>query len=325
MGVMSGPFEAETQTRSYGRRKFLRTLASLSVAPGALAKLRAAGGDVLPNPVGYATISWPREELPHALATISRLGYGGVQLLGWVREAYPTTKAQELGELLASFKLKPVALSCRAVQLAPERQGNEIAEVRSYAEFFHRLGGIFLQVTDKGNPTKEYSAADIKNLGSRMNASGKVAQDFGLTLGYHPHFGTIGETRQGLGHVLEATDPRYVKLIADVAHLAFGGSDPAEVIRTYGQRLGFLHVKDLRKEIAATARQDRNLVAGKGPPFCEIGLGIVNFAAVVQAIRAVQFSGWVVVELDEGNSTLGGPDASAGRNRDELRKIGFDV
>jgi inosose dehydratase len=223
------------------------------------------------------------------------------------------------------LKLKPVALSCSAVRLAPERQGNETAEVRSYAEFFSRLGGTFLQVTDHGNPSKEYSAQDIKTLGARMNALGKVAQDFGLTLGYHPHFGTIGETRQGLGRVLEATDPRYVKLIADVAHLALGGSDPAEVIRTYGARVCFLHLKDLRKGIAAIARQDRNLVGGKGPPFCEVGLGTVGFATVVQALRVVRFSGWVVVELDGGNSTLGGPDASAAKNRDALRELGFDV
>jgi inosose dehydratase len=280
---------------------------------------------VLPNPVGYATIAWPREEFAHALEIISRLGYRGVQLLGWVREAYPATKAQQLGELLASLKLKPVALSCSALRLPPERQGNETVELRNYAEFFSHLGGTFLQVTDQGNPSKEYSAEDIKNLGSRMNTLGKMAQDFGLTLGYHPHFGTIGETRKGLGRVLEATNPRYVKLIADVAHMALGGSDPAEVIRTYGERLCFLHLKDVRKEIAAIARQDRNLVRGKGPPFCEIGLGVVNFPALVQALRAVRFSGWVVVELDGGNSTLGGPDASAEKNRDALRKIGFDV
>jgi inosose dehydratase len=293
--------------------------------PGALATLRAGSTGVLPNPVGYATIAWPREEFAHALETISRLGYQGVQLLGWVREAYAATKAQELGQLLASLKLKPVALSCSDVQLAPEQQGNDTVEAHRYAEFFARLGGTFLQVTDEGNPSKKYSAEDIRTLGARMNALGKMAQDFGLTLGYHPHFGTIGETRKGLGRVLEATDPRYVKLIADVAHLALGGSDPAEVIRTYGQRLCFLHLKDVRKEIAAVARQDRNLIDGKGPPFCEIGLGMVNFASVVQALRAVQFSGWAVVELDEGNSTLGGPDASASKNREALRKLGFDV
>ena len=311
--------------RSRQRREFLRTLAGLGVAQGALGRLLADSGDALPNPVGYATIAWPRQEFSHALETVSGLGFRGVQMLGWVREAYSGTKEQELGGRLASLKLKPVALSCSAAQLAPERQGNETNEVRGYAEFFSRLGGTFLQVTDGGNPTKTYSAEDIRSLGARMNALGKMAQDRGLTLGYHPHFGTLGETRKGLGRVLDATDPRYVKLIADVAHMALGGSDPAEVIRTYGQRLCFLHFKDVRKEVAALARQDRSLVEKKGPPFCEIGLGMVNFDAVVRALRAVRFNGWVVVELDTGNSTQGGLDASAVSNRDALRKLGFKV
>ena len=51
----------------------------------------------------------------------------------------------------------------------------------------------------------------------------------------------------------------------------------------------------------------------------------MNFAVVAEAWRAVQFRGWVVVELDEGNSTLSGPDSGAGKNGNELRKIGSDV
>ena len=308
-----------------GRREFFRVLAGLALAPGAVRTLRADARDALPNPVGYATIAWPPQDFTHALETISSLGFGGVQVLGWAREAYPAANAQELRQLLASLKLKPVALSCSAARIAPGREGNEAVEVRSYAEFFSRLGGNFLQVIDGGSPSKEYSAEEISVFGARMNAVGKMAQDFGLTLGYHPHFGTIGETRRGLGRVLEATDPRYVKLIADVAHLALGGSDPAEVIRTYGRRLCFLHLKDLRKEVAAAARQDRSLVKGKGPPFCEIGRGVVDFTAVVQAMRGARFSGWVIVELDAGNPTRGGADASAAGNRDALRKIGFNV
>jgi inosose dehydratase len=308
-----------------GRREFLRTLAGLALAPGAQRTIRADARDALPNPVGYHTIAWPRQDFTHALETVSSLGFSGVQMLGWIREAYPAAKAEELRQLLASLKLKPVALSCSAARIAPEREGNATVEVRSYAEFFSRLGGSFLQVIDGGSPSKEYSAEEISVLGARMNAVGKMAQDFGLTLGYHPHFGTIGETRQGLGRVLEATDPQYVKLIADVAHLVLGGSDPGEVIRTYGRRLCFLHLKDTRKEVAAAARQDRSLVEGKGPPFCEIGRGIVDFTAVVQAMRAARFSGWVIVELDGGNSTRDGADASAVENRDALRKIGFNV
>ena len=314
-----------SEIRSRGRRNFLRAVAVLGLAQAGFDELMAEARDVLPNPIGYATIAWPQKEFAHALDTISHLGFRGVQMLGWVREVYAGAKTQDLKQQLASLGLKPVALSCSAARLAPGGHGNETVEMRGYAEFFSRLGGTFVQVTDGGDPTKEYSAEEIRSLGARMNAVGKIAQDFGLTLGYHPHFGTLGETRQGLGRVLDATDPRYVKLIADVAHMALGGSDPAEVIRTYGQRLCFLHLKDTRKEVAAVARQDRNRVEAMGPPFCEIGLGVVNYDALVQALRAVRFSGWGIVELDTGNSTLGGPDAAAVANRDALRKLGFNV
>ncbi|HYW40446.1 MAG TPA: sugar phosphate isomerase/epimerase [Terriglobales bacterium] len=314
-----------SEIRSRGRRNFLRAVAVLGFAQAGFDGLIAEARDVLPNPIGYAMIAWPQREFAHGLDVVSRLGFRGVQMLGWVREAYAGGKTQELKQKLTDLRLKPVALSCSAARLAPGIQGNETVEVRGYAEFFSHLGGTFLQVTDGGDPTREYSAEDIRTLGARMNAVGKMAQDFGLTLGYHPHFGTIGETRQGLGRVLDATDPRYVKLIADVAHMVLGGSDPAEVIRTYGQRLCFLHLKDTRKEVAAVARQDRNRVEAMGPPFCEIGLGVVNYDAVVQALRAVRFSGWGIVELDTGNSTLGGPDAAAVANRDALRKLGFNV
>jgi len=315
----------DVQSSTSGRRQFLRVLAGMGFVHGAIGALKGDAGDRLPNPIGYATIAWPEKQFDHALDTISHLGFRGVQMLGWVRDAYAGSKTQELKRQLALRKLQPVALSCSAALLAPGQHGNETGEVRGYAEFFSRLGGSFLQVTDGGDPAKEYSADDIKSLGARMNAVGKMAQDFGLTLGYHPHFGTIGETRQGLGRMLEATDPRYVKLIADVAHLALGGSDPAEVIRTYGQRVCFLHLKDTRKEVAAAARKDRNRVDAMGPPFCEIGLGVVNYDAVVRALGAVQFTGWGIVELDTGNSTLGAPDAAAAANRDALRKLGFNV
>jgi hypothetical protein len=42
----------------------------------------------LPNPVGYSNISWPPAELNQAMETLSALGYQGMQLLGWVQEAY---------------------------------------------------------------------------------------------------------------------------------------------------------------------------------------------------------------------------------------------
>ncbi len=307
------------------RREFLKQAGSVAFA-WSRASLRGLGElEVLPNPVGYATIAWPRSRFPAALETISHLGFKGVQILGWVSNAYDGPKTAELKEQLHALNLQPAALSCSRVNLYPSRPGDDTQKFRRYAAFFQRLGGLYLQVTDGGDPKQKYSAAEVRDLGARMNEMGKSAQDFGLVLGYHPHFGTIGETREGLGQVLDSTDPRYVKLIADVAHLTLGGVDSAEVIRAYHDRLIFMHFKDVRKEVAALARQDCDLVRKRGCHFCEIGDGVVDFPGVLAAIRETGFRGWIIVELDPCKIPFWNPDRSARKNKEAAQHLGLAV
>ncbi len=312
--------------QAHRRREFLQRVGGIALgwASGVLPPASAAA-ETLPNPVGYATISWPRREFEPALQTISRLGFKGVQMLGWVRDAYSGTKAAELKQRLDTLKLEPAALSASRVRLNPAQLEDQTAEFKAYADFQRQLGGLYLQVTDGGNPHGAYRPDAIKALGEQMNKLGRIASDGGLAMGYHPHFGTLGETREGLGRVLDATDPVYVKLIADVAHLTLGGSDPAEVIRTYHDRLIFTHFKDVRKDVAMLARQNRDRVRHSRYHFCEMGEGVVDFPAIQRAFKEVGFKGWVIVELDGYEAPPGGPDESARINRDAMRRLGFNV
>ncbi len=310
---------------SFPRREFLVRGGQAGLAWMAASLPMSASAASLPNPVGYATISWPRDQFEQALETISSLHYQGAQLLGWVADDYAGSKQADLREKLRSLHITPVALSCWGVTLNPANLGPVGNKFAAYAQFFRKLDGLYLQVTDGGHPNQTYSPEQIKALGARMNELGKIAQGTGLQLGYHPHFGTLGETRQGLGQVLEATDPSYVKLIADVAHLSLGGADPAEVIRTYRDRLLFLHFKDVRKDIAKLAEENRDQVRNAKYHFCEIGTGTVNFPAILAAMQDTRFSGWVIVELDAYEPPPGGPAEAARTNALALEKMGFRI
>jgi inosose dehydratase len=305
------------------RRHFLKQAAALALPWGV-----GSRGDLVPvnglsNPVGYATISWPQSQFLQALDTISSLGFAGVQMLGWVRNAYGGDKAGELKERLVKLRLQPAALSCSQVKLDPAHPQDESGRVREYAAFLKALGGFHLQITDSGSADGKYSRPEMKEFGARLDELGKTAEEFGLNLGYHPHFGTFGETPEGLKRVLYSTDPRYVKLIADVAHLTLGGSDPAEVIRTYRERLSLVHLKDVRKDVAELAHANRDLVRRNAYRFCEIGRGVVDFAAVLDALRG--FQGWLIVELDGYELPPGGPAESARINKEALQKLGLVV
>jgi inosose dehydratase len=291
----------------------------------AFSRLDSALPGTLPNPVGYSNISWPPNELNQALETVSAFGYQGVQLLGWVQEAYAGEKTSKLKDRLQKLKLSAAALSCSKVKLRPDSPENFTAQFREYADFLHSLGGDVLQLIDGGKPRGNYRVGEIKSMGAKMNELGKMAKDSGLTVGYHPHLMTVGETREGLGRVLDATDPQYVGLIADIAHLKLGGSDPAEVIRTYHQRLVLVHLKDVRRDAYELAHRNRNEIGKLKVYFCEIGRGVVDFPAVTASLRESQFQGWMIVELDRFEPPPGGPAESARINKDALRSLGFRI
>jgi len=307
------------------RRRFLQQAGGAALSLGA--GVRAGGKEPpsLPNRVGYSNISWPANQLRQALETISALGYQGVQFLGWVRESYAGQELAQLKDRLGQLKLFPAALSCTKVKPRPDSPEAFTSQFREYAGFLHALGGQVLQLVDGGKPRGSYSAGEIKSMGARMNELGKWARDSGMMVGYHPHFGTLGETREGLGSVMDSTDPRYVGLIADVAHLKLGGADPAEVIRTYRQRLVLLHLKDLRRDAYDLARRDPDAARRMPIRFCEIGRGLVDFPAVTASLRQGGFQGWVIVELDRFVPPPGGPAESARINKDALRSLGFGI
>jgi len=323
-GTNLGPQTPQRTTdnghRTNSRRDFLRQASTLALAWS----MRSSGEQasrLLTNPIGYATISWPQSQFLQALETISSLGFAGVQMLGWVKDTYGGDKTDELKERLLKLRLQPAALSCSKVKLDPAHVEDESGKVREYAAFLKGLGGLNLQVTDGGSADGKYSRSEMKAFGAHLNELGKTAEEFGLNLGYHPHFGTFGETREGLKRVLDATDPRYVKLIADVAHLTLGGSDPAEVIRAYHARLSLVHLKDVRKDVAELAQANRDLVRSSAYHFCEIGRGAVDFQAVFHALRG--FQGWLIVELDGYEVPSGGPAESARINKEALQKLGL--
>ena len=129
--------------------------------------------------------------------------------------------------------------------------------------------------------------------------------------------------------MIEATDPHFVKLIADVAHLALGGADPAEVIRSYRARLMFVHFKDLRADVATLARRNPALVRRKKYLFCELGAGVVGFPAILSALREIRFPGWIIVELDgyerwSGRGRCERPEEQASGTEPGIKRVSLD-
>ncbi|HZQ44025.1 MAG TPA: sugar phosphate isomerase/epimerase [Acidobacteriaceae bacterium] len=223
-------------------------------------------------------------------------------------------KPEELRSLLQQRKLKFVALSSGELNIDPAFEGQQLDMHVSNARFVRAVDGLYLQVLDELKPyPRKVVPEECVRLGKLLTKLGKRVSDAGVKLGYHNHMNTISEHPENLQRVMDASDPRYVGLELDTAHYVAGGGDPAEAILHYGDRLLFLHLKDVVDLPVDTP-------GVKYPfKFVELGRGQVNLPAVMNALQKTKYSGWAIVELDRVPDKSRTPKGCAAISKDYLQ------
>jgi len=264
---------------------------------------------------GYASITWGGNDR-QAIEDVSSLGFPGIQLRSDVLKEFPNPS--DLRDELQQHHLMMVALSSGNVSIeTPEAE--EIAKHAANAKYAHDAGSLYLQVIDQ-KPKRAVTAADYKTLGRRITEIGKRSADLGVKLGYHNHMETIGQSPEELDRVLDASDPRYVKLELDIAHYLQGGGDPVKAIHKYRDRLLFMHIKDV--ETIPREQSSR----GRDFRFVELGRGRVDVPASFKALEEIKFRGWCVVELDAVPDPSRSPKDAALTNKSFLHdRLGFAI
>ncbi len=255
-----------------------------------------------------------------AIADIAAVGFRGIQLRSNVLEKYGQRPAA-LRELLAQHNLPMIALSSGNLRLDPSVQADEIKKHTTHAQFVRDVGGLFLQVIDERPKGRTVARDDYPRLGRLLTELGKRTADLGIPLAYHHHMNSLGERPDEIAPILEATDARYVKLLLDVAHWQQGGGDPVKAVHDYGDRLGFLHIKDVESPVpGATGDLSRSY------RFVELGRGSVDLKGVFAALADVRFRGWGIVELDRVPDPERTPKESAAMNKNYLEgSLGFTL
>ena len=299
---------------SVTRRAFLGGLGA-SVFAASLPSY-ASSGHASNIRFGYTAMTWGNDER-QAIEDIATVGFPGIQFRA---NAVTDFKPGELKDILAQHKLTFVALSSGDVSL-DEPEGEQIAKHVANAQFVKDAGGLYLQVLDvlKSYP-RSATPDECKRLGSLLTELGKRTADLGIPLGYHNHLNTLSQSPANLDLILEHSDPKFVKLELDTAHLVAGGGDPAKAIEKYHERLLFLHLKDVRDIPADTPK------ARYPFEFVELGRGRVDIPSVFAALDKVKFKGWAVVELDRVPDKSRTPKESAIISKTYLeQKIGVTV
>jgi sugar phosphate isomerase/epimerase len=216
------------------------------------------------------------------LERVAEVGYQGIEGGGGIARRTGISIA-ELKQKMGALGLEIVAHSVRL----PSEQADQDRSIATTKEIGCRwIINYWGPVESKDQLLKEAEMFD---------AFGALCLSEGLSFCYHNHNHEFArfDGQYGIDILLENTDPRHLLLELDVMWAAYGGADPAAVIRKYASRCPILHVKDVL-EVPGGAETSNER---KEVKFTEVGTGVVDLEAVAQAAHECGIE-WCVVEQD---------------------------
>ena len=220
------------------------------------------------------------EDLPGVLREVTQAGYDAVEM---GPQADPEAA-------LALLRANGLAVGASHANL------NQLEEtLDQHLDWLDRTGGRLLACSGPDFPTgAQYSAA-----AERLDRAGARCRARGVTFCYHNHAHEIVHDMFGLTHILRGTDPANVHLCLDTYWVAKGGQDPATIIRQLGDRIGYMHLKDMTPE----------------GDFAEVGQGRLDWEGIQAAVSAAG----VEVAMVEQDRTQRTPLESVSLSREYLR------
>ncbi len=248
----------------------------------------------------YSTINWGATcDLPMALAEIREAGWGAVELFGHALDHLgprETLTAALDGLAVATF-FGSVALPITEQQRVTHR-----AQIAYAAELGAAAYGIVGGQRPRYRPPTDAEYAELSAFLEELAVYGAAR---GVAVSYHPHTGCTVETADETATLLRGTSA--LRLCLDASHIALVAEDPLTVFEHFWDRLGYIHLKDWAR--------------GK---FVELGRGTIgiDFPALLGALAARDFAGWVVIENSRSDVS---PLASARLNAAYLTDLGYTI
>ena len=129
-----------------------------------------------------------------------------------------------------------------------------------------------------GNPNE--TVASMQAAAATYNELGLRCLDAGIRLAYHNHNWELVNQGAILNVLMNETSADLVSLVLDTAWAFIAEMSVATLMRQYGDRIAYLHIKDVRQE-----------------KFCELGTGEIDHDSTFTLARSYGIE-WLVVEQD---------------------------
>ncbi|GAB3580035.1 sugar phosphate isomerase/epimerase [Leifsonia lichenia] len=160
-----------------------------------------------------------------------------------------------------------------------------------------------------------------KKLAAGHDKLGKaLLEEFGMHQQFHSHadshVGTYGEVER----FLTETDAAYTNLCLDTGHFSYYLGDNLKLIHAYPERIGYLHLKQVDRDILADVLKNDVPFAtavARGV-MTEPPSGVPDFAPIIEAVSAIDQNIFAIVEQDMYGTDIERPFPIAKRTREHI-------
>ena len=250
-------------------------------------------GGVVGHPAGVTSINGSfylaYGSTEEALKDISSAGYHGYEIFDGNLMQFENNK-EELRNLMNSLNLSLVGVYSGGNFIFDEILEEELVKISKTAKLAAEFGAEHLVIGGGALRSTGILETDYEKLGQALNKVIEIAEEHGLVASYHPHLGSLGETPEQVEKIAQHTS---INFCPDTAHIEAGGGDPIEFVKKYQDRIKYVHLKDL---------QDGE--------FLPLGEGKQNLEGIINALKSINYDGWVTVELDSSSDPKKGAQIS---------------
>ncbi|WP_341486999.1 sugar phosphate isomerase/epimerase [Pararhizobium sp. A13] len=243
------------------------------------------------------------------LSAISAAGYSGIEITDTMIGGYADRPADFAKALTArGLQLVSFAFGSKSGFTLADQIENDLVAAQRWIDFAARFPGALVSI-GSATVVSEGPLADKFAIAAEFyNRAGALGKASGIDIAVHPssHHNTLLFNRADYDRIFLLLDSSLVGWVPDTGHILRGHDDILDTMRTYQDRIRYLHLKDVDAH-------DR---------WAMLGQGILDTPAVIEIVRnAPRFNGWLVLE-EESEAAAADPAGAVKINRATMRTYG---
>jgi sugar phosphate isomerase/epimerase len=208
-----------------------------------------------------------------------------------------------LREFIEKYEVPVTGTSYNGDMWDKAQHARTLDDVELVVDRLHQVGGTNFGIT-VGNARRKKTEEELDAQARVLNEILKICNSKGVLANMHNHtFEVVDNMHDLKGTISRVPD---LKLGPDLNWLIRGGVDPVSFIRTYGNKIVYMHIRDQGQD-------------GKWTE--SVGEGVTDFPAIAKALDEIDFKGEVAIELASDIAPVNPMKENWKVSREYVRKV----